>query len=166
LRSSGDPKGEEATLKKGEIVVLGALATLAMLIAGCGSGAEDTTVALTKAEFIKQGDAICKKGNKESETEVEDFAKEKGFSLERPSKDQAEEVVTEVLVPNLQRQAKELDALGAPKGDEAEIDALIVSLEEATAEFEKDPTSYFEESALAKPIRLENAYGFKVCGGG
>jgi hypothetical protein len=153
-------------VKKGEFVVLGTLAAVAMLIAGCGGGGGDTTEALTKAEFIKQGDAICKKGNLASETEVEEFAKKNGFKLEEPSKDQAEEVVTEVLVPNLQRQAEELDALGAPKGDEAEIDALIVSLEEATAEFEKDPSSFFKETALAKPIRLENAYGFKVCGGG
>jgi hypothetical protein len=153
-------------VRKGEFAVLGALAALAMLIAGCGGGGGDTTEALTKAEFIKQGDAICKKGNVASQTEVEEFAKENGFKLEESNKAQAEEVVTEVLAPNLQRQAEELDALGAPKGDEAEIDALIVSLEEETAEFEKDPTSFFKETALAKTIRLENAYGFKVCGGG
>jgi hypothetical protein len=153
-------------VRKGELAGLGAVAALVLLIAGCGGGGGDTTEALTKAEFIKQGDAICKKGNAASEAEVEKFAKENGFELEKPSKSQAEEVVTEVLVPNLQRQAEELDALGAPKGDEAKVDALIASLEEATAEFEKEPASFFKETALAKPIRLENAYGFKVCGGG
>lgn len=158
--------GEEATVKKGEFAMLGALAALAMLIAGCGGGGGDTTEALTKAEFIKQGDAVCKKGNKMSETEVEDFAKEQGFNLEEPNKKQAEEVVTEVLVPNLQRQAKELAALEPPKGDQAEVEAIVASLDEATAEFEKEPASFFKETALAKPIRLENAYGFKVCGGG
>ena len=153
-------------MKKGEFALLGALATLAMMIAGCGGGGGDTTEALTKVEFIKQGDAICKKGNLASETEVEDFAKENGFKLEQPNRDQAEELVTEVLAPNLQRQAEELDALGAPMGDEAEVDALIASLEKETAEFAKDPVSFFKETALAKTIRLENAYGFKVCGGG
>ena len=153
-------------MKKGELAVLGALAALAMLIAGCGGGGDDTTVVLTKAEFIEQGDAVCKKGNKMSETEVEDFAKEQGFKLEEPNKKQAEEVVTEVLVPNLQRQAKELAALEPPKGDQAEVEAIVASLDEATAEFEKEPVSFFKETALAKPIRLENAYGFKVCGGG
>jgi len=153
-------------VKKGEFVVLGALATLAMLIAGCGGGGGDTTMTLTKAAFIKQGDAICKKGNVASGPEIEKFTKENGFTLEKASEDQAEEVVTEVLVPNLQRQTEELDALGAPEGDEGEIDALIASLNEATSELEKDPSKYFEANALAKPIRLENAYGFKICGGG
>lgn len=153
-------------MKKGELVVLGALATLAMLIAGCGGGGDDTTVTLTKVAFIKQGDAICKKGNAASGPEIEKFTKENGFTLEKASEDQAEEVVTEVLVPNLQRQTEELDALGAPAGDEDEIDALVASLNEATSELEKDPSKYFEENALAKPIRLENAYGFKICGGG
>lgn len=153
-------------MKKGEFVLLGALVALVMLIAGCGGGGDETTEPLTKAEFIKQGDAICKEGNEASKTEIEDFAEEQGFQLEKLSKQQSQEVVTEVLVPNLQQQTEELDALGAPKGDEDEIDALIASLEEGTTELEQNPSSFFKETALAKPIRLENAYGFKVCGGG
>jgi Spy/CpxP family protein refolding chaperone len=153
-------------VKKGKLVVLGVLGALAMLIAGCGGGGDDTTATLTKAEFIKQGDAICKKGNETSEAETEDLAKEGNFQLEKLSEEQAEEVVTEVMAPNLKRQAEEIDALEAPKGDEAKVDALVASIDEAVAEFEKDPGSFFEETALAKPIRLENAYGFKICGGG
>jgi hypothetical protein len=160
-------------LNKGTLVMLGALVALVALIAGCGGGSStengggsstENDVVL-KAEFIKQGDAICKKGNEESETELDEFAKQKGFQSEL-SKDQIEEAVTAVLLPNLQRQAEELDALGVPAGDEDEVGAIIDSLEETIADIEKDPSTFLEEGVLAKPIRLENAYGFKVCGGG
>ena len=56
-----------------------AAAVLAALVAGCGGGGDtttDETVTLTKAEFIKQGDAICKEGNEEIEAGFEKFAEE------------------------------------------------------------------------------------------
>jgi hypothetical protein len=161
-------------LNRGSVLgVLGALLMLVALIAGCGGGDSTTTGAatpttseapLTKAEFIKKGDAICKTGNEASTTEIEEFAKENGFGSE-PSKAQFEEVVTEVLAPNLAKQAEELDALVPPTQDEDKIEALISSLNETIARMEKNPSS-LEENALAKPIQLEKAYGFKVCGGG
>jgi hypothetical protein len=151
--------------------MLGALLALVALIAGCGGGDSTKTGAtttseapLTKAEFIRKGDAICQTGNEASTTEIEEFAKENGFGSE-PNKAQFEEVVTDVLVPNLKRQTDELDALVPPTQDEDKIEALISSLRETIAKLEKNPSS-LEENALAEPIRLENAYGFKVCGGG
>ncbi len=151
--------------------MLGALLALVALIAGCGGGDSTTAGAtttseapLTKAEFIRKGDAICQTGNEASTTEIEEFAKENGFGSE-PNKAQFEEVVTEVLVPNLTRQTDELDALVPPTQDEDKIEALISSLRETIAKMEKNPSS-LEENVLAEPIRLENAYGFKVCGGG
>ncbi|HWO83525.1 MAG TPA: hypothetical protein VNM38_07030 [Solirubrobacterales bacterium] len=154
-------------MNKRVLLVLAALAASSALIVGCGSGGGTTESSgpLTKAEFIKQGDAICKKGNGESKAEVEEFADEKGFDLENPSKRQSEEVVTEVLVPNLERQAEELAALEPPKGDTKEVNAIIASLEKVIAELKKAPSN-FGVVAFAKPIRLEGAYGFKVCGGG
>lgn len=158
-------------MNRGSVVgMLGALVALVALIAGCGGG-DSTTGAtttseapLTKAEFIRKGDAICQTGNEASTTEIEQFAKENGFGSE-PSKAQFEEVVTEVLVPNLAQQADELDALVPPAEDKDRTEAIVASVREAITEIEKNPTS-LEENALAKPIRLEKAYGFKVCGGG
>jgi hypothetical protein len=157
-------------LNKGLVVgMLGALLALVALIAGCGGSGSSTTsttseAPLTKAEFIRKGDAICQTGNEASTTEIEQFAKENGFGSE-PTKAQFEEVVTEVLAPNLEHQADELDALVPPAKDKAEIEAIIASLRETITEVEKNPGA-FEGNVLAKPIRLENAYGFKVCGGG
>jgi len=153
-------------LNKASLAAVAALVALAAIAAGCGSGGDttDETVTLTKTEFIKQGDAICKQGNDESEKEAEEFAEDNDFKLEKASKEQLEEAVSEVLVPNLEQQTEELDALGAPKGDEDEVEAIIASLEDATGEIEDDPGMVFEGSVLKKPSKLADDYGFKVCG--
>jgi len=148
------------------LAAIAASVALAVVIAGCGGGDDttDETVSLTKTEFIEQGDAICKKGNDQSEKEAEEFAEDNHFELEKANKDQLEEAVSEVLVPNLERQTEELDALGAPKGDEDEVEAIIVSLEDATGEIEDDPGVVFQGEVLEKPSKLAEDYGFKVCG--
>ncbi|HEU5253943.1 MAG TPA: hypothetical protein VFU16_11530 [Solirubrobacterales bacterium] len=146
--------------------LLAAVAVLVALVAGCGGGDEttDETVTLTKAEFIKQGDAICEEGNDQSEKEAEEFAEENGFTLEKASDEQLEEAVGEVLVPSLNQQAEEIDALGAPEGDEEQIEELVSSLETAADEIEGDPGLVFEEEVLVEPEELAQDYGFKVCG--
>jgi hypothetical protein len=153
-------------LNKALLTALAALVATAVVAAGCGGGDEttDETVTLTKTEFIKQGDAICKKGDDQSEKEAEEFAEDNDFSLEKASKEQLEETVGEVLVPSLERQAEELDALGAPEGDEKKVEAIIVSLEDATAKIEDDPGLIFQGKVLEKPSKLAEDYGFKVCG--
>ena len=153
-------------MNKAFLPAIAVLVALAALVAGCG-GSDDTTdetVTLTKAEFIKQGDAICKEANEENETEAEEFAEENDFKLEKASKEQLEEAVAEVLVPSLNKQVEELDALGAPEGDEEQVEEIIVSLEDVAAEVEDDSSLVFEEKTLEKPSQLANAYGFEVCG--
>ena len=154
-------------MNKAFLAALAVLVALAALVAGCGGGDETTdsaTVTLTKTEFIKQGDAICKEFNENNEGEAEEFAEENGFTLEKASEEQLEEAVSEVLVPSLNKQAEELDALGAPEGDEEQVEAIVTAVEDATGEIEDDPSSVFEEKVFEKPNRLAEAYGFKVCG--
>lgn len=143
-----------------------AAVALAALVAGCGGGDEttDETVTLTKAEFIKQGDAICKESGDQSEKEAEEFAEENGFTLEKASTEQLEEAVAEVLVSTLRQQADEISALGAPEGDEEQVEEIITSLEGATDEIEDEPKLVFEEKVFDEPNELAQDYGFKVCG--
>jgi hypothetical protein len=144
-----------------------AAAVLVGLVAGCGGGDETTTegsAALTKAEFIKQGDAICGEGNDQSEKEAEEFAEDNDFDLEKATEEQLEEAVSEVLVSNLSRQVEELDALAAPEGDEDQVEEIIGSLEDALEEIEGDPSLVFQNEVLKEPGELAGEYGFKVCG--
>ena len=101
---------------------LAVLVALAAVVAGCGGGdstTDSTRVVLTKTEFIKQGEAICREATEKNQSEAEDFAKENDFELEKASKDQLEEAIAEVIAPSLGKQAEELDALGAPRRREA-----------------------------------------------
>jgi hypothetical protein len=152
-------------LKRASLAALAALMAVAAFVAGCGGGDSDSTTAtLTKAAFIKQGDAICAKATKESEAEAEEFADENGFKLEKATEEQLEEAITDVLVPSLNKQAEELDALGAPAGDEEQVEEIVTSLEDAAGEVEDDPNSVLTGKALKKPSQLAKSYGFKVCG--
>ena len=153
-------------MNKALLAAVAALLALAALVAGCGGGDEttDESVTLTKTEFIKQGDEICKKGNDQSEKEAEEFAEDNDFTLEKASNEQLEEAVVEVLVPSLNQQAEEIDALGAPEGDEKKVEELVVSLEDAADEIEDEPGLVFEGEVLEEPEKLAQDYGFKVCG--
>lgn len=152
-------------MNKATLAVLAALVAIAALVAGCGGDDEgDTTESLTKVGFIKQGDRICEKANEQAETEAEEFAEENGFTLEKASEEQIEEAVVAVLVPNLNQQAEDLEALGAPEGDEEQVEEIIVSLEDAASKIEDDPSLLFEGEVLNEPAKLGEAYGFKVCG--
>lgn len=156
-------------MKKASLVVL-ALVALVAIVAGCGgsddSGGETTeaTETLTKAEFIKQGDAICEEANEQNETEAEEFAEDNGFTLEKATDEQLEEAITEVLVPSLNQQAEDIAALGAPQGDEDRVEKIVVSLEDGAGEIEDEPSLAFEGEPLKESSRLADDYGFEVCG--
>jgi hypothetical protein len=154
-------------LNRAFLSALAVLVALAAVVAGCGGGestTDSTTVVLTKTEFIKQGDAICKEANEKNQSEAEDFAKENDFELEKANKAQIEEAVAAVLAPSLSKQAEELDALGAPAGDEKQVEEIVVAVEDAAEEIEDEPKLVFEEKTLKKANQLAEAYGFKVCG--
>jgi ABC-type Fe3+-hydroxamate transport system substrate-binding protein len=149
-------------------VLLVALAVVsAVLIAGCGGGGEETADAnetLTKAEFIKQGDEICKEVGRQREEQMEKFGKENGFTLETANKKQLEELVTEVAIQTLRQQTEKFRALGLPVGEEEEAEAIIVAWESATKEVESNPGIAVVEDPLDAADALARDYGFKFCG--
>lgn len=147
------------------LLAIGMAIALAASVAGCGGGDDDTTAAtLTKAEFVKQADAICGDASEKNEEEAEEFAEENDFTLEKATEEQVEEAISAVLVPSLNEQAEELSALGAPEGDEEQVEAIVTALEDAAAELEDDPSGAFEGDTLAEPGKLAEAYGLEVCG--
>jgi hypothetical protein len=154
-------------LSKRLIAVLVGVFAIGALVAGCGGG--DSTgsgTALTKAEFISQGDAICEKGNEEIESGSEEFAEENEIDTQNPTTAQQEELVSDVIVPNLNKQAEEIDALGAPSGEEAEVEAIVEAVETGAGEIEDEPGQLVEGNTTSfdKANKLASEFGFKVCG--
>ena len=155
----------------------GGLAVAAILIVGlvlvaCGSSNDNsttsTTAALSKAAFLKQGNAICKKGNQQiNQTANQTFTKKK-YPNGPPPKSVQTKFATDTVIPNIQTQIDGVKALGAPTGDEAKVKAIVVSAQAALDKAKADPTILFKNSTdpFAKSNKLTNAYGLTACGGG
>lgn len=148
------------------------LATI-LALAGCGSGGSteststESTSSPTRAEFVKQGNAICAKGEKEVAAGVEKFAKEKNFSEKKPPTGaQMEALAEEVLLPTVRRQLDEIRALGIPSGDEKEVEAIFAAVEQGIEKTEEDPSAFAEGGAgpFVKANKLSREYGLTVCG--
>jgi hypothetical protein len=156
-------------LSKRLIVLFAGVVAIAVIAAGCGSSSDEsteTTAALTKAEFIKQGDAICEKCNKHDEAEFESFAKEHELSEKKePTKAQQEELVTDVVLPSISKQAEELRELGVPSGDEDAVNGILDGLDEAIEKAEDAPTLVLEgQGPFVDVNKQAKEYGFEVCG--
>jgi hypothetical protein len=162
-------------LSKRLILFLTGALTIGLIVTGCGDSDSDTngdtnggsTASLTKAQFIKQADAICKAGSKEIEDETEAYAKENGIDVSKePTDKQKEELVVEVIVPNIAGQADKIGALGAPSGEEDQVDEILTGIETAAAETSDDPSIVIsgKEGAFADVNKLAQDFGLEVCG--
>ncbi len=156
------------------LALIVALAALALVAVGCGSsddsttddGTSESTASLTKAEFIKQGNAICAEGNKELDSGFEEFSEENDIAdNEEPSDELLEEAAETILVPGVSEQLEELRELGTPEDDNGEADAILTGAEEALEEIEDDPSLAFGSNTGFTQVNKESrAYGLTVCG--
>jgi hypothetical protein len=137
-----------------------ALIAVGALVAGCGG--DDDEDAIGKSEFIAKADAICKKGDKEIETTANEVF---GGQQEQPSQAQIADFGAETVVPNIEQQIADIRDLGAPAGDEDQVDAILTAAEEATDEVKDDPQLLAGQGdPYAEANRLAKAYGLKECG--
>jgi hypothetical protein len=155
-------------------VVIGAAAVgvLALVATGCGGDddEETTTAALSKQEFIKQADQICAKGDKQ----IDQAAKDVFAKGQRPSKQEQEQFVTDTVIPSIQKQVNEIDALPLPKesggapSDQEQINGIIDSAQNGLNKAENNPALMTQPGSdpLAEATKLAKDYGLKVCGQG
>ena len=157
-------------MSKGPVGSIFGLLAIALIAAGCGGGDDSTstTAALTKAQFLKQGNQICAEGNKEINTGFEEFAKENNIKEnQEPTQAQREELAETVLLPSVTKQVEGVDGLGAPSGDEEQVEEIIDAAEEAIEEGEQDPAALVAEGedSFAKVDKLAGEYGLTACAG-
>jgi hypothetical protein len=152
-------------LSKRLIAMLFGVLAMAAIAAGCGDSGGSS---LTKAEYIKRGDEICKKGNEGNENEFEAFAKEKGLKQnEAPTEAQKEELVTDVVLPSISKQAEELGDLGTPETEGEQAEAIVESLDEAIEKAEAEPARVLGGQGPFEGVdKMAAEYGFRVCGQG
>jgi len=148
------------------LLVAAAIAT-GLLAAGCGGDDNDsgtTTSSLTKPEFVAKANAICKNGNDQINQEGNAT-----FSKGKPTQADEEKFATDTIIPNVQKQIDDIEALGAPAGDEAQVKAITDSAQKDLDAAKSDPTLFTDASKgdpFAATNKLANAYGLTVCGSG
>ena len=149
-------------------VMLAAILAMVLVATGCGSSknksAASAKPALTKAEFLKKGNAICKRGNQQINKAARTLFPNKKA---RPSQAQLKKFATGTLIPSVQRQINGVKALGAPKGDEAKVRAIVTSAQAALDQGKKDPLRLVSKhDPFTKSDKLAKAYGLTACGSG
>ncbi len=131
-------------------------------IAGCG-GDDETSASLTRAEYVKQGNAVCKKAQDERTKALEEAIKtaKPGEELDKAGK---ENLVDTALVPQYQEMAKGLDELGTPEGDEAKAEDLVEAMEKSLKDVEAEPLEAFETvKQFAKANAIAEDFGLTNC---
>jgi len=150
-------------------IALGALSSLLLIAAGCGSSGDGessaaaASSATTKAVFVKQADGICEQTDKTQKALLKAyFVKHPNASASTAVK---EDVVTLSLPPIL-KEAEEIGALSTPEGDEAEVKAYVAAVEHAVEEGEANPAEMVNEKPngpFSEAKKLGGEYGFEAC---
>jgi hypothetical protein len=137
----------------GGLALAAIVATGTMLVA-CGGDDE-----LTRAQFIRQADAICKKGNKQ----IDAAAQEVFTRNQQPSSAQLEQFATETLIPNIQRQVDDVRDLDEPSEDGDRVNEFLDSAQSELDKGRDDPLYVTSEESFSKANELGQQYGFEVC---
>lgn len=128
-----------------------ALAFAALLtVSGCGK-------TISKAEFLKQADAICQKGNTAIDKSV------KGVDLDNTT--EAAAALSEKVVPAAKKQIRQIRALGFPEGDGAELDAMLDDADALLDKAADDPLKAYRTHThpFADVDRRLIGYGITRC---
>jgi hypothetical protein len=144
------------------ISILAAVLAIGSVATGCGSSGDSSGPPLTKAAFVKKGDAICEKVPSRYQARLK--------ALPKPQKSKSPKAAEEegnlkAAVPPLRTASAEFEELSAPKGDEQQAEAIVAALEKGADGLEESPGSELSgtKSPLAAFQRLTKEYGFKVC---
>jgi hypothetical protein len=148
-------------MKRNPLWLLGLVLAVALIAAGCGGGGDDSTStsSLAKPAWIAKADAICQQGNQE----IEQAANEQfGKQQQEPSDEQIQQFTNETVIPSVQSQIDQIKDLGAPSGDEDQVNEILDTVQ---ADIDKAKSAAtLPDDAFANSNALATRYGLKVCG--
>jgi hypothetical protein len=124
------------------------------------------TSALTKAQFLKRADAACLKTRHTGSVELTAYLRRNKVGLEREEiLPHVEEIYNTITLPAYEGQIDGIRSLGAPKGDEARIVAILDAMQKGAKEAGEDPAAFFFNTGgpLAHAYELARGYGLLRC---
>lgn len=142
--------------------ILGSVALAVGVAAGCGSS---KSPAPSKAEFLTKANVACVRANQKLATAGQTFFKSQA-GKQRTEADFVQTKVAPIINHDL---LAPIHALGAPKGDEDEVGAILDAGRAAVLQLKKDPMLIrAPQGSTRDPFRtltrLTKAYGL-TCGG-
>jgi hypothetical protein len=157
--------GESTAATNGEPTAGGGSQSTGTGTAGGGKEKTPHSSSLSKAEFIKQADAICTREKTKGLQAMGAYVKQhQGATTEQAKAELIGEAVQKVFLPSIQSQVNQIRALGAPAGDEQEVEALLDALEEAVEKASEGAASSANfAQAFTGSAKLAREYGLSGC---
>jgi hypothetical protein len=133
--------------------------------AGCGGDSVATTIptsSITKAEFVKKANAICKPGAARLLSEVTAYQKK---HIDEVSVKLIPNTARAIIRPALQSQIDQIRNLGAPRGDASELEKFFATLLHGVNEIINQKATTFEEveGRLVPADDIAKRYGIDQC---
>ncbi|MGH9181392.1 MAG: hypothetical protein ACRDY5_06720, partial [Acidimicrobiales bacterium] len=130
-------------------------------LAGCGGGGDDSGDGdrLTRAEFLKQANAICKKGDARIDKEAENIDDE-------ADTEEVAAFIEDTVLPETRAQVDDVDDLKPPENLADDVDEALAATRRALDKVEDDPEGAIEdgEEIFADANERLNDLGLTECG--
>jgi hypothetical protein len=144
-----------------------------LLASGCGgsdsapqtdSGSE-STVELSKAEFVNKASIVCKAAQERTTEEFGKYIQKNRIPTSGPGVAvKAADAFRVVFRPAIEKEIDVLDELSPPAKDEQEVDKILAAMQQGLEEAEDDPLEFIQTSSTFEDAsRLAIAYGIPAC---
>jgi hypothetical protein len=152
-------------MKRNWMILLAGLLATGLIAAGCGGDDDDDDggdggEALTKEEFLAEGNAICEAGNAELEQASSELQS-------GPGSPQFDAFISDTFIPNVQGQIDEIRALEPPEEDADTVNGILDDAEGVLDEIEADPATFGQGGDPFAEVNTQlNDYGLTACAAG
>lgn len=123
-----------------------------------GSGGDVPVSNLSKIQFTKQASKICAQERKRAVARAS-----RNSAGDSNSPDAFQQVLEQTLVPTLEADVNRLRELGAPSGEEAQVESLLASMETAIAAINGEASEDIGK-ALQRQSKQAASLGVPLCG--
>jgi hypothetical protein len=148
------------SLSKPRIIAVAATLAVGLATAGCGGSSDKinnaaTTTALSRSQFLAQGNAICARGNQTLATAEKALGRQ-------ASEAQFKAYVASTFTPTVQTQIDGIRALDAPSADQANVTNMLDVAQTDLNRVKSNPTTLTEKT-FTNFAKLAHLYGLTAC---
>lgn len=128
----------------------------------CGGGDDSTSV--TKAEFLKQGNAICWEALKTQEAAFQQIVTEATEEEATKFDPEKQKELVDRVTSSVEKMVGELSELGAPSGEDDAVGHILTGYAQGASEAKNDPKRLFAGEAFKDADAAATSFGLTKCG--